>query len=831
MTAAMPWRVAIGKELRALLPMWAAVMVGLALSGAYSRLFGGNPALLVFVLGAFALGALSIGHEYSAGTLATLLALPVSRTRLLAAKLAAVVTLLFPLAVVMSFLTVATSGSAGAGLLTIVVVLPLAFGLLVAPWMSILAKGPLGGVVFTAALLVGVVAGLSLSQHLFGDTDGVRLIRQPFFVVCLVGAILGWRAFTRLEAIDGARDFRVSARSKAHSNVASAARRPALLALAMKELQLQQMTFIVAALSFVSIMTFVWLEQAHYAFAGGLPYPLSMLHQIVVPILAGALASAEERGLGTLDWQALQPIAAWKQWAIKIGIAIALAVLLGAAGLRFVLWINPSADLAVFGRSAGADLWRGGELSATIAIGLALVSTYVSSFSTSGLRATITAVPVIGGLLLLGTVVFAALGSRSPVPMLGNILLPIAWHLHRGRFTIAEQARAWWLVPGVAALAAGAAAWLLLRFGLTNHRASRPDIRSLVRQAAAIGLWAVMSTVAITATSAWYWTGTPNYPSPAEQQARRDAGARHQRWQTSLEHLVAGFDGRVGVSISDGIYPFSTGVHARDPFPMQSVMKLPVAVAVLRAVDEGRFALDEPTVVRKQDLSVYVQPIAKLVGPDGFKTTIDDLMRRAIVDSDNAAADILIARLGGPAFVKAALNKRGLDGIHVDRDEKHLQSDINGLEWRPEYVDPARFDRAVAAVPDNKRDAAFSSYLHDTRDTSTPLEMTLLLQFLDERYLLWPASCEHLLDILRQTTTMPDRLKAGVPDGWTIGHKTGTSGEWRGVTAATNDVGIITGPKGEKIYISVFIAESRASATDRAALIANIARMAVDGYK
>jgi beta-lactamase class A len=169
--------------------------------------------------------------------------------------------------------------------------------------------------------------------------------------------------------------------------------------------------------------------------------------------------------------------------------------------------------------------------------------------------------------------------------------------------------------------------------------------------------------------------------------------------------------------------------------------------------------------------------------------------------------------------------------MRVSRDEKHLQSEINGLRWKPEYVDSAIFDRAVAAVPPEKRDAAFQAYLRDRRDTATPLSTTLLLERLDEGHLLKPASCRHLLDILQQTTTMPDRLKAGVPDGWTIGHKTGTSGEWRGVTAATNDVGIITGPKGEKIYISVFIAESRASAADRAALIANIARMAIENYK
>jgi beta-lactamase class A len=108
--------------------------------------------------------------------------------------------------------------------------------------------------------------------------------------------------------------------------------------------------------------------------------------------------------------------------------------------------------------------------------------------------------------------------------------------------------------------------------------------------------------------------------------------------------------------------------------------------------------------------------------------------------------------------------------------------------------------------------------------------MTVLLGRLAGGGLLSPASTKRLLEILTQTTTFPDRLKAGVPDGWTIGHKTGTSGAWRGVTAAFNDVGILTGPKGETISIAVFIAESKASDKDMAKLMADIARAIATKY-
>ena len=60
-----------------------------------------------------------------------------------------------------------------------------------------------------------------------------------------------------------------------------------------------------------------------------------------------------------------------------------------------------------------------------------------------------------------------------------------------------------------------------------------------------------------------------------------------------------------------------------------------------------------------------------------------------------------------------------IGGIRVDRDERHLQTEIIGMSWRPEYVDAALLDKAFDAVPEMSRQAAFQAYLKDTRDTAT----------------------------------------------------------------------------------------------------------------
>jgi beta-lactamase class A len=256
-------------------------------------------------------------------------------------------------------------------------------------------------------------------------------------------------------------------------------------------------------------------------------------------------------------------------------------------------------------------------------------------------------------------------------------------------------------------------------------------------------------------------------------------------------------------------------------------MKLVVGVAALDAVDKGRVRLNDEVTIRSEDLSLYVQPLAGLVGKSGYRTTIGDLVRRAIIDSDSAAADVLVSRLGGPSAVNAVLNAKGIAGVRLDRDERHLQTEIVGLKWRPEYVDASVLDRAIEAVPEAKRREAYAAYRKDPRDTATPNGMAAFLLRLAQGDLLSPSSTEYVLRAMGECRTFPDRLKAGLAPGWQIAHKTGTSASWEGLTAATNDVGILTAPDGSKISIAVFVADSRSNPATRAAIIARISAVAI----
>jgi beta-lactamase class A len=296
-----------------------------------------------------------------------------------------------------------------------------------------------------------------------------------------------------------------------------------------------------------------------------------------------------------------------------------------------------------------------------------------------------------------------------------------------------------------------------------------------------------------------------------------------------FEHIVESRPMRVGLAfVSDrGI----GGVALNDRFSLQSVMKLIVGFAVLDAVDRGKLRLDERILIRRKDLSLNVQPIAALVEPKGYQTSVRDLIRRAIVDSDSAAIDILIRRLGGVKAVQSALLRKGVSGIRVDRDERHLQTEIVGLEWRPEFVAPKRLERAIANVPLQTRDAAYQRYLKDPRDTASPIAMARFLKNLADGKLLKPTTTRFLLDVMRQTRTGKDRMMAGLIRGYKLGHKTGTSNTWRGLTAATNDVGIVWAPDGRTIAIAAFVADSKAPAGENDQVIRQLTRTILDHHR
>jgi beta-lactamase class A len=289
--------------------------------------------------------------------------------------------------------------------------------------------------------------------------------------------------------------------------------------------------------------------------------------------------------------------------------------------------------------------------------------------------------------------------------------------------------------------------------------------------------------------------------------------------------------------LGERVYPARLGVavqnldggeawvrNDQDRYPMQSVFKAPLAAAVLAEVDAGRLSLDEVITIGDMDLSPPLSPIGQ-AWPAVSRYTVGDLLRRAVSDSDNTAADVLMRRIGGPGAVNAWLTARGVEEIRIDRYERELQPEINGMpSFRPAWRTPEAFGAAMQAVPEAQRRAAQAHYIEDPRDTASAVGTLVFLRKLKTGELVSPASTALLLRLMTQTTTGPGRLKAGLPEGATLAHKTGTSATAFGVTAVTNDIGIVTLKDGRHYAVAVFLIGSPASLKDREAVIAEVMR-------
>jgi beta-lactamase class A len=303
-------------------------------------------------------------------------------------------------------------------------------------------------------------------------------------------------------------------------------------------------------------------------------------------------------------------------------------------------------------------------------------------------------------------------------------------------------------------------------------------------------------------------------------------------FQAEIERIAQPFEGDVGIAVKDLQAGWAAAWQPDKFFPQQSTMKIWLAVAVLDAVDRGELSLDEVVVVTPADLSLFNSPMVRpmTLKTGRLETTIEQLLTWALRKSDNAATDLLMRRVGGPAEVQQVLDRKGLRGVRGGLEQRMLQPRISGLEWRPEYIDGDLFNRARDRVSDVERDAALERYLRLPPDGATPVGTVNALESLYRGKLLSPQSTERLLTIMFESRAGAGRLRAGLPEEtpegavWRLSHKTGTGPDWRKVTAGFNDVGVIVAPDGRSYAVAVYIGRTEKSVRERQTLIADVSR-------
>jgi beta-lactamase class A len=238
-------------------------------------------------------------------------------------------------------------------------------------------------------------------------------------------------------------------------------------------------------------------------------------------------------------------------------------------------------------------------------------------------------------------------------------------------------------------------------------------------------------------------------------------------------------------------------IAGNEHFPMQSVYKMPIAMAVLHEVDAGRLSLDQRVDIKKDQLALPMYSPIRDTFPNGTTLTVRQLIQYAVSQSDNIASDELMHLAGGPRQVTVWLKSLGLDEIRVAATECEMFSDdkVQYQNW------------------------------------ATPLGAIKMLAVFHAGAGLSPESHAILEEDLIATSTGQGRIKGLLPPAAQVAHKTGTSATVLGKTAATNDIGIITLPDGRHLAIAVFISDSAADISTRQAVIAQIALAAYDCFR
>jgi beta-lactamase class A len=150
--------------------------------------------------------------------------------------------------------------------------------------------------------------------------------------------------------------------------------------------------------------------------------------------------------------------------------------------------------------------------------------------------------------------------------------------------------------------------------------------------------------------------------------------------------------------------------------------------------------------------------------------------------------------IGGPSVVNSYMSSIGVTGFHLEDGEDVLARDLTA-QYR-NWFEPAGAVELLSRIRGN-----------------SPLT---------------GGHTDMLLQWMKDSSSGPGRIKGNLPSTAIVMHKTGSSGTHDGLTAATNDIGLIALPDGRRLAIAIFVTDSTADDNTRDAVIARIAKAAYD---
>ncbi len=429
-----------------------------------------------------ALGSVAVGHDFTHRTVGWMLAMPVNRTKVWRQRLLLALILMLP----MAFLTfgllwmprlfhgdwMESRWILWRPIMTYIGT-PLLGGLCLAPWLTLISRSPMFGTIFS----MGLPFALSAILERFGKPELIEFVMP---LVWIAGLILGSRKFLTLEAIESVPRVHVDTRQASAQRFR---RRGAIWHLFQKELLMQRLPMTLALIS----IGFALLLKEEQVQAWSFVYPV---YPAALILLVASIASADERQMGTAEWQVLLPIAYWKQWLMKFtviwgmalvaGLVIPMAVLVFKTG-EWKIGTHNLMDLA--------------PILVCASFVLVVITLYISSLCNSGLKAMLAAMFVVASISVTIVTSFNAY-VRSVVGEAN--WAHGSWQL---RLFENDSWSGWgsWLLSitliGLISLA--------LKFSMQNHQYAERGRRRILRQV--MMFIAYQGIVIVSVFTAWNW--------------------------------------------------------------------------------------------------------------------------------------------------------------------------------------------------------------------------------------------------------------------------------------------------------------------------------------
>ena len=265
-----------------------------------------------------------------------------------------------------------------------------------------------------------------------------------------------------------------------------------------------------------------------------------------------------------------------------------------------------------------------------------------------------------------------------------------------------------------------------------------------------------------------------------------------------IEAIIKDKKATVGVGILNLDSGDTLNLNSSLHFPMQSVFKLHLALAVLNQIDKGKLSLNQMIFVKKSDLLPNLWSPMREKYPEGnISIPLSEILQFTVAQSDNVGCDLLFRLIGGPEKVNQYIHSLGIKDVAIKNPEVEIQAD-----WSLQY-----------------------------KNWTTPSAATNLLEMSYKHKILSKNSYDFLWKTMVQTSTGLTKIKGQLPKEAIVAHKTGYSGiNKEGLVGATNDIGIIVLPNGKKFAIALFISNSTENEKTNDGIMAEITKIVWDYY-